>query len=418
VGSRSMAISAVWRALCVAAGMVALCGGATALGQVPGEPLLVLVSFDGFRWDYLEKATAPNLRSLITRGVRAAGLIPSFPAKTFPNHYTIVTGLYPGRHGIVANTIRDLPSGRVFAMSRPREVGDAMWWGGEPIWVTVERAGRRAATMFWPGSEAAIGGIRPSYWKTYQESMAGNDRVDQALRWMDLPRGRRPSLVTLYFEDVDSDGHAHGPESPEVRRAIERVDGYLGRLLRGLASRGLASHANVVVVSDHGMAATVEGRVLELDDYITLSDVDVVDINPTIGLFPRQGREETVYRLLARASPHLRVYRRAEIPEAWHYRHPRVPPIVGVVEEGWQIVRGSLTDRALQHVKPLRGAHGYDPGVAAMRGIFIAAGPAFRTGATVPAFENVHVYNALAAALAVRPAPNDGDAAVARTLLR
>jgi predicted AlkP superfamily pyrophosphatase or phosphodiesterase len=388
------------------------------LAQNPEDPLLILISFDGFRWDYLGKAPAPALQRLIVRGVRAEGLIPSYPTKTFPNHHTIVTGLAPEHHGIVANDIRDPSTGRTFGMSRS-EARESMWWGGEPLWVTAERRGRRAGTMFWPGSEAAIGGVRPTYWKPYLKSTSGAARVDQVLAWLDLPPAKRPAFLTLYFEDADTAGHVHGPDSNAVRRAIGHLDGYVARLVRGLEQRGLADRANIVVVSDHGLAATVSGQVIELDDYISLSDVDVVDINPTLGLFPAPGRTEAVYRGLVRAHPHLHVYRRSDTPDAWRYRqHQRIPPIVGVVDEGWQVVRGTLMDRVVRAVTRRRGIHGYDPSVPSMRGILIAAGPAFKQGVTVPAMENIHVYNALATALGVTPAPNDGDIAVARRLLR
>jgi len=387
--------------------------------QNGADPLLFLISLDGFRWDYLRKAPAPALQRLIERGVRAEGLIPSYPTKTFPNHYTIVTGLAPGHHGIVANDMRDAATGRTFGMSKTSEVRNPMWWGGEPLWVTAERAGRHAGTMFWPGSEAPIGGVRPTQWRPYLESMSGAARVDQVLAWLDLPPSRRPSLFTLYFEDADSAGHASGPDSEAVRRAIGHVDGYIERLVRGLERRGLATRANIVVVSDHGMAATVPGQVVELADYISLADVDVIDINPTLGLFPAAGKMDAVYRALAGAHPHLHVYRRHETPDAWHYRqHARIPPIVGVVDEGWQIARGTVVERAVRTIRAPRGVHGYAPSVLSMRGILIAAGPAFKQGITVPAIENVHLYNAMATALGVKPAPNDGDMAVARRLLR
>ena len=404
----------------LAAIVVALSGfGPSGRLSAQDAPLLILVSFDGFRWDYLQKAPAPNLQALAARGVKAEGLVPSFPAKTFPNHYTIVTGLYPGRHGIVGNNIRDARTGRTFALSKAVEVRDPMWWGGEPIWVTAERAGIRTGTMFWPGSEAPILGVRPTHWRVYQQSLRGPARVDQVLAWLDLPASRRPGFFTLYFEDTDSAGHDAGPDSEDVRRAITRLDGHLGRLMRGLERRKLADRANIVVLSDHGMAATIPDRVLKLSDYISLSDVEIVDINPNLGVFPKAGREEAVYQALVKASPALRIYRRAQTPTAWHYRdHERIPPLVGVVDEGWALVRGTLTDRVVDAVVPARGAHGYDPSIDSMRGIFVAAGPAFRSGVTMPAFENVHIYNALAAALRITPANNDGDPMIAKRMLR
>jgi predicted AlkP superfamily pyrophosphatase or phosphodiesterase len=224
----------------------------------------------------------------------------------------------------------------------------------------------------------------------------------------------------LYFEDVDTAAHASGPDSRATRDAIRRVDNYLGRLVDGLRRRQLVGRVNVVLTSDHGLSETSMSRVVVLDDYISLDDVDVIELNPTLGLLPKPGREDAVYAALAGAHPRLKVYRRAETPAHWHYRdHPRIPPLVGVVDEGWQVLRrATVVERLGRRMFGPRGEHGYDPQAArSMRGIFIAAGPAFRTGARVPAFENVHVYNALAAVLGVTAAENDGDPAIARSLL-
>jgi len=356
----------------------------------------------------------------MSKGI-SASLIPSFPSKTFPNHYTIVTGLYPGHHGIVANAVKDLPTGRVLTMGNQKEVQDPMGWGGEPLWITVQRAGQSSGAMFWPGSEAPILGERPTYWEHFDERVPGNARVDKVLSWLDLPPAMRPTLLTLYFSDVDGAGHDSGPDSKAVGDAVRRVDRYLGRLMRGLSKRRLDQQVNVVLVSDHGMAPATTDRVVVIDDYISLDDVEIVDLNPTVGIFPRPGREDAVFQALKQAHPRLKVYRRAETPDHWHYRdHPRIPPIVGVVDEGWQILRRSTltAQREKTHGRPT-GVHGYDPAEAeTMRGIFAAAGPAFKVGVTVNAFENVHVYDALAEILRVTPAPNDGDLNVARTLLR
>lgn len=405
-------------------GLAVLCAGSGCTSQREGaadvQAPVILLSFDGWRWDYHTKAPAPNLRSLMARGVRAENLIPSFPPKTFPNHYTIVTGLYPGHHGIVANSILDPATGRTFATAKVEEVRDPMWWGGEPIWVTAQRQGRITASMFWVGTEAPIGGVLPRYWKAYDENFPPNDRVDQVLQWLELPAAERPTFVMLYFSDTDSAGHDDGPDSQAVRDAIVRADGYLGRLLRGLEQRGLTERVNIVVVSDHGMAEVSPDRVVVLDDYISLEDVEISDINPGVGLFPKSGKEEQVYRALVNAHPRLHVYRRDMTPETWHYRdHPRIPPIVGVADEGWQVLRRStMAEIRAGRISAARGQHGYDPALMSMRGVFVAAGPAFKRGVTVPAFENIHIYNALAQVLGVTPAANDGDPAVARSLLR
>jgi predicted AlkP superfamily pyrophosphatase or phosphodiesterase len=397
--------------------------GCTPPDRVAGgdvKPTLILVSFDGWRWDYHTTAAAPNLQRLIARGVHAESLIPGFPPKTFPSHYSIVTGLYPGHHGIVANSIVDAPTGRVFTNDKAEEVRDPMWWGGEPIWVTAERSGQRSAALFWPGSEAPIGGVLPHFWKAYDVNYPGPARIAQVLQWLDLPAEERPTFVMVYFSDVDSAGHASGPDSQAVKDAVGRVDGYLGLLLRGLGRRGLTDRVNVVVVSDHGMAAVRADRVVILDDYISLDDVVVSDLNPTVGLFPKPGKEDAVYDALVSAHPRLRVFRRDETPEAWHYRdHPRIPPIVGVMDEGWQIMRRATRDAIREgRAGSAGGQHGYDSALMSMRGVFVAAGPAFRRGTTVPAFESIHIYHAIAQVLGVAPAPNDGAPDVARSILR
>jgi predicted AlkP superfamily pyrophosphatase or phosphodiesterase len=397
--------------------------GAIGRAQAPAsdlKPTVILVSIDGWRWDYAQKYSAPTIRQLIARGV-SAPLIPSFPSKTFPNHYTIVTGLYPGHHGIVGNTVWDALTSRRLTMANRTENQDPMWWGGEPLWVTVQRAGGTAAPMFWPGSEAPILGQRARFWAPFDNGLSPNTRVDRVLRWLDLPVADRPTFLTLYFSDVDGAGHDSGPESRAVAEAVGRVDRYLDRLIRGLTRRRLQDRVNVVIVSDHGMAEANASRVVVLDDYLALDGIDIIDLNPTLGMFPPAGREEAVYQALVAANPHLKVFRKAESPPHWHFRdHPRVPPIVGVADEGWQVLRkATLESQIASGPRGSIGVHGYDPAEAiTMRGIFVASGPAFKSGVAVEPFENVHIYNALSELLGVKPAANDGDPRVARSLLR
>ncbi len=405
------------RVLLAVSAIAALAAALTA-GQL--APTLVLVSLDGWRWDYHTKSSVRNLRSLMARGVRADGLIPSFPTKTFPNHYTLVTGLYPGHHGVVGNSMRDPRTGRLFTMQKREEVSDAMWWGGDPIWNAVQRAGRTSAAMFWPGSEAAIGGVRPTHWVAYEHDRPNSERVDQVLAWLDLPVSVRPAFITLYMSDVDAAGHSFGPDSPELHRALERVDDVLGRLLRGLEQRRILDAINIVVTSDHGMAETSSQRVVFIDDVVEPADGEIVDMNPTLAMWPRPGREEAVHRRLAAAHPRLDVYRRTETPEHWHYRdHERIAPLVGVAQEGWSVMRRrSVVDAFARSIRRVGGNHGYDPRVRTMHGLFVAAGPGFRQNVVVPPFENVHVYDAMCRVLGIPASTNDGDPAVARSLLR
>lgn len=398
---------------------------AAATARSTRPPTLILLSFDGWRWDYDRKVPTPNLQRLIARGVRAERLIPSFPSKTFPNHYTIVTGLYPGHHGIVANNMYDPATKRWFSLTNREAVGDGRWWGGEPIWVTAQRQGWRAATLFWPGSEAPIRNVRPHDWSPYDSTLTNAERVDRILAWLDRPNAERPALIAGYFEETDDAGHEYGPESPELRDAVTRLDMALGRLIDGIAARGLTERVNLVITSDHGMSETSVERVIViddyLDDYLRAGSVEIIDLDPTISLAPRGVGVDEVYRRLSGAHPHLRVYRKEDSPARWRYRdHPRIPAIVGVADDGWRIRRRAAIASASTGAAPERtvsGTHGYDPEVRNMHGLFVAAGPSFRRGVVVPPFENVHIYYALAAALNLQPAPNGGDPAIARRLL-
>lgn len=399
---------------------VAVCGPAR---EVPApapvaRPAVLLVSIDGFRADYLERPAAVQLRRLAAEGVRARWLTPIFPSKTFPNHYAIVTGLYAEHHGIVSNTMWDPGTNRWFRMSDRGAVRDSSWWRGEPIWVTAVKQGLRSAPFFWPGSEAAIEGIRPTYWARYDPGMANAERVRRVLDWLSLPDGRAPSFATLYFNDVDHAGHDFGPDAPETDAAIARVDSTIGLLMAGLDARGLAGRVNVIVVSDHGMAALSPERTIYLRDYIDLAHVTVVEKSPVAELAPKAGREQEIYGRLHGANPHLSVYRKADTPGRWHYRDdPRIPSIIAVAVEGWQISTRARADTASVRAGE-RGTHGYDPAVPSMRALFIGRGPAFHRGLVVPPFTNVHLYDLMARILGLTPAPNDGNLDSVRAVLQ
>ena len=400
--------------------LLALALPALALTAPPEAPIVVLISIDGFRADYFDRLHPETLGRLARRGIRSRGLIPQFPSKTFPNHYTIVTGLRLARHGIVSNnmTAPDLP-GR-FSMANREVTKDPRWWGGEPIWNTVERQGKLAAAMFWPGSETAIGGRQPTHWMPFDDSMPHAERVGRVLEWLRLPESLRPSFLTLYFSDVDTAGHLHGPESPEVREAVLRVDRSIGELVAGVESEGLASRVNYVVVSDHGMARVTRDRTVILDDYLDPATLDVLDWAPVLALSPKDGNVERVYRALKGKHKALEVYRNAEIPARYGKLagHPRVPAIVGIAKEGWTIASRAEVAGDGRGLPLVSGVHGYDPKRKSMHGLFIASGPGVREGRLVKPFENIHVYDFMCALLGLDPAANDGDAAVTRGFLR
>jgi predicted AlkP superfamily pyrophosphatase or phosphodiesterase len=375
---------------------------------------LLLISLDGFRWDYLSVHEAPNLARLAAAGVRAEAMIPVFPTKTFPNHYTIVTGLYPEHHGIVSNTMYDPAFGASFSLSARDEVENGRWWGGEPLWVTAERQGLKSATCFWPGSEAPIRGVRPTYWMRYDAGLPGEARVAQVLDWLDLPPAARPAFVTLYFSEVDHFGHEAGPLAAETAAAVRRVDGYLGQLLRGLEARGLLDTVNLVIVSDHGMVETSPERVVYLEDFVDLDRLQVIDRSPVLMAYPAPGYEAAVYAAL-RQAPHLQLFWKENLPARLHFRnHRRIPPLIGLADEGWSIAL-RRSDRPPEAYRG--GTHGYDPAIASMHSLFVAHGPAFRKGVVVGPFENVHLYNLMATVLGLVPSANDGRLDAVATLL-
>jgi predicted AlkP superfamily pyrophosphatase or phosphodiesterase len=386
----------------------------------PERAIVILVSIDGFRWDYLEKFSPPTLLALAAGGVRSDGLIPQFPSKTFPNHYTLVTGLRLGHHGILSNNMVAPGIPGRFSLSNRPVLADARWWGGEPIWNTAERQGLRASAMFWPGSEAPIGGRKATYWLPYDQEMPNAARVAKTLEWLAQPEDRRPSFLTLYFSDVDTAGHSRGPDSQDARDAVARVDESLAQLVNGVRAAGLTDRVHYVVVSDHGMASLSPDRMILLDDLVDTSTVDVVDWSPVLALSPKDGNVETLYAALKDQHPALTVYKSADLPAKYGLAgHPRLPAVVGIADEGWYVTSVRETERwGTEGRHAPGGTHGYDPQLRSMHGLFIAAGSKLPHGMRVAAFENIHVYEFLCALLGLQPALNDGDPAVTRPMLR
>lgn len=383
---------------------------AAAAAMPAGTPpaTVLLVSIDGLRADAVTAAQAPNLTALAAGGVRARWMTPSYPSLTFPNHYTLVTGLRPDHHGIVNNAMRDDALGE-FSLTDRQAVGDGRWWGGQPLWVGVIQAGARAYTWSWPGSEAAIDGVRPTRWQPFDARVPIDARVDQVLGWLREPPGERPRLATLYFDQVDHAGHEHGPQSPEYAQAVREVDAGIGRLVRGLHAAGLEEAVDVVVVSDHGMATVPAGQVIAVTDMVPATVAAAVSPGQSVGFRPLPGREADAERALLGRHAHYACWRRGQLPARWHYgTDPRIPPIVCQMDEGWDAVKPDLAARRLA-AGTVRGSHGYDPALPSMRAVFIARGPSFARGLVLPGFDNVDVYPLLARLLQVPAARNDGD---------
>jgi predicted AlkP superfamily pyrophosphatase or phosphodiesterase len=392
--------------------LLLLLAGSRSSGEVSGvpvRPIVVLIGLDGFHPSYLSRPPSRHLRELARQGVQARWMIPVFPSLTFPNFYSIATGLYPEHHGIVSNTMLDSALGS-FSLRDRSSVEDPRWWGGEPIWVTAVKQNQRAATYFWPGSEAEIKRVRPTYYKIYDSSVPDAARVWQVLQWLSLPPAQAPSLLTVYFNDVDDAGHRFGPNAPETDSAIARVDSAVGALLDGLEQRGLTSKVNLIVVSDHGMAEVSPDHVIHLDQLIDTAAVNLVDQGPIVSLSPKSGRGDEIIGQLRR-SPHLKVYGKSEIPAALHYRaNPRIQPILAIADEGWIATARSGAGSP-------RGMHGYPPDLPSMRALFLARGPAFARSAVVPPFQSIHVYDLVAHILRLTPAANDGSLDSIRAVL-
>jgi len=376
---------------------------------------VLLVSLDGFHPRYLRQGRTPTLDALAAGGARAEWMTPSYPSLTFPNHYTLVTGLRPDRHGIVHNTMWDEALGG-FKLSDRDAVGESRWWGGEPLWVTAERAGLPTATLSWPGSEAAVDGVRPTRWHEFDDTRPIDTRVDMVLAWLEEPAATRPRLATLYFEHLDHAAHTHGPDSPEALAEVARLDAALGRLVAGLRSAGLAGAVNIVVTSDHGMATVRPGQVVAVEDMVDATDARVVTTGQSVGFAPLPGRTAQAEAQLLGRHDHYECWRKGELPARWHYgTHPRVPAIVCQMDEGWDAIKRDWADSRPSHD---RGSHGFDPALPSMRALFIAHGPAFRPGTVLPPIENVDVYPLLARLVGVPATPHDGDAEALLPALR
>jgi len=409
-----------FRVLLLVAAIVSLLVSSCTISPKPAmaDGPLILISLDGFRWDYLQKYDAPTLRELASGGVHATRLTPSFPSKTFPNHYTIVTGLYPEHHGIVSNWFFDPESKETFGMSKVESNTQSRWWGGEPVWITAEKQGVRAACFFWPGSEMENHGLRPSLYTAFDGKMTSAKRVDGLLAWFDLPPAQRPRLSTLYFDVVDHAGHKYGPDAPETGAAVKEVDNAVAQLLAGLAARGLRDKTSLVIVSDHGMSECGPDKVIFLENLMDVSQVQVESTGPNGGVRPKPGVDlaTLVAGIRAKAPPQLRVYLRAEVPARFHYNEgERIPPIVLTADDHWNIESNvGWPNRQLTYV---RGTHGWDPATSNMGALFIASGPAFKHHVEIPDVENIHIYNLLCSALGLKPAPNDGDQRLVRAAL-
>lgn len=373
------------------------------------DPTVILISLDGFRWDYLSKTDTPNLDILVENGVISESLIPVFPSNTFPNHLSIVTGCYPENHGILSNNMYDQEWDAEYYIGENSDpVKEGRWYDAEPIWVTAEKQGKLTGTYFWPGSEAEINGARPTYYGEYDGDISREDRVKKILEWIDLPKQSRPVFMTLYFSDVDSWGHNIGPDVIGINSIIEEIDESIGLLVSELNKREILDDINIIITSDHGMAGLSRDRVIFLDDYININDVRMVDWSPVAMILPEDDSIVSTYNALYDAHPQMSVFKKEDVPARLHFNnHRRIPPIICIAADGW-----SISDRNYFDENPYSftgGTHGYDPINKSMHGVFIASGPELKGGLTVESFSSIHIYEVIAHILDIDTPENDAS---------
>ncbi len=387
----------------------------------PGVPYVILVSFDGFRYDYLDRFELPHFRQFAAEGTRATSLIPAFPSKTFPNHYTIVTGMYPGNHGLVDNSFYDPDRHERYGMHLPERVRDPNYYGGVPLWELAKQHQLKSASYFWVGTE--IPGRHPDYFYRYDESVADTARVDQVIAWMKFPEPERPHFITLYFSSPDHESHLYGPLSRESEAAAMNADRLLGRLMRGIERINLP--VNIILVSDHGMSDLKQrsGSYIFLDEILNLNStaITVVNSGTQAHIYTRNEQSrDSLYAILKDQSKTFSVLKQSAYPEHWHYRNKRSGDLLITAHEGYYI-REAARAKFLSALDTtgVIGVHGYDPArVKDMHGIFLAKGPNIAKGELIPPFENIHIYPLIAKILQLTLPVVDGKEQVLGKIYR
>ncbi len=380
----------------------------TSISGFAERPYTVLVSFDGFRWDYSHRDITPTLDSIRVNGVSALSLEPVFPTKTFPNHYSIITGMYPSNHGIIQNYFENPFTNEIYRLGDREEVQYSRWYQGEAFWETAERQGITTASYFWPGSEVELEYRRPTFYHVYEHNRPYEERVEGVIDWLQLPKEERPQFITLYFDATDTYGHRAGPYSEATNKAIKQLDSIIALLFQKLRSIEMLDSTNVIIVSDHGMTEVSQERVVNIESMLSeLESYTIYGSGPVVGItVPDSMIEYTVEKLQANKSSHYQVYVREEVPEHYHYsNHPFIPPILVIADVGWSIVHNN----AYRSVA-VGGNHGYDSHHLDMHGIFYAIGPSFKKGYRTGTVRNIDIYPLLCEIFDIIPRQNiDGN---------
>ncbi|HSD62818.1 MAG TPA: ectonucleotide pyrophosphatase/phosphodiesterase [Ignavibacteriaceae bacterium] len=368
------------------------------------NPYVILISFDGFRWDYVDRGITPNFEYIKEHGVSAKSLRPCFPSKTFPNHLSIITGLYPAHHGIISNGFWDYFTNTRYYMGDSNEVKNAKWYRGEAFWETAERQGIKTASYFWPGSEVTLSYRHPTYYYKYEHLKPYRERVDGVIRWLNLPYNERPHFITSYFDATDTYGHRYGPDSPETNSAIEQLDSSLGYYFERLKEINLFDSTDIIVVSDHGMTNVSQDKIINIENILEGYKYKRNDNGSIMMIEPDKGQDNEIYSRLKEKENHYKVYKREEIPEYFHFSdNPLISRILIIADEGWSLE----SNKSIEGMKKYsaKGDHGYDNFLMDMNGIFYAFGPAFKNNYRVGTLDNIDIYPLLCKIFNIMPNP-------------
>jgi predicted AlkP superfamily pyrophosphatase or phosphodiesterase len=373
-------------------------------GRKKFKNYVLLVSLDGFRWDYSQLYKTPNIDKIATEGVKADRLIPSFPTITFPNHYTIATGLYPDHHGLISNNFMAPDLGLYFRAGDRAAVENPAFYLGEPIWVTAKKQGAITGSFFWVGSEAPVGGMHPDYWKKYDGKVTYEARIDTVIKWFSYPEKRRPELVTLYFDEPDHTSHDFGPQSPQTEKVVMRLDSMIGILRQKLSALPFSRKINLILLSDHGMGTVSSERYINIKAIVPDRMIKSVSgSNPVLMINPAEGKKDSILFLLSTLKG-LKAWDKTNVPARLHFgTSPRIPEIVIAADSSWSIGMRpvGLTIRG--------GNHGYDNSDQDMFAIFYATGPAFKKNYRFHELNNTDIYDLICRILDLKPAKNDGN---------
>ncbi|MDA3842737.1 MAG: ectonucleotide pyrophosphatase/phosphodiesterase [Candidatus Kapabacteria bacterium] len=371
-------------------GLILFCVFVSGLkAESPKRETLILISFDGFRWDYTGRDSLDNFDKFCNEGVKAHSLQPVFPTTSYPNHLSIVTGLHPENHGIIANRFRDPFTNNCFTIRDEDAVTDPKWYQGEAFWETAKRQGILSASCFWPGSELEADHRRPEITEEYDKDVSSSERIEKLIEWLKLPEGERPQFISICLSETDFEGHKYGTEGDETDKAIRRSDKLLGTLIDSLQSMGIYDAVDIVIVSDQGMTDVLSDSLIIVESIINTQDCYMQNYGSYMAISAPDSSLRSIYNALKANRKHYNVYLKDEIPEYLHYtRHPFIAPIFVLAQPGFVFV----VDSSAYKLDMLKGAHGYDHTCTDMHGIFLARGPSFQQGYECGTLYNIDIY--------------------------